>query len=202
MFLATIIALIFFLFAPNEGPSFNPFIKAVSVLETQNFKVSERFDFFDGYFELADIIIRENRDPCGLHCQDLNYRVAVQVEEGFFRLPEDVKALVKASEFEDDGTSAVTFGFEGSLQDVNQALKDLQFKPICPFADNPMKFLIITGPKENGVATGQIVSADVSDGVVVSGTKEQVILSKIVTHDYTNVHGLVQLVGKALQLVD
>lgn len=65
-----------------------------------------------------------------------------------------------------------------------------------------MKFLIITGPKENGVATGQIVSADVSDGVVVSGTKEQVILSKIVTHDYTNVHGLVQLVGKALQLVD
>lgn len=105
-------------------------------------------------------------------------------------------------EDEEDGTKAITYKFEGSLFNVNEALKEIEFKPICPFSQNPMKILIIAGPKEGGVATGQIISADVSDGVVVSGTKEKVILSKVVNHDYTNVRGKVQLVGKALKLVD
>lgn len=65
MTVSTIIAVLFLLLAPTEGPTYNPYMKAAGILEGQTFKVSERFDDFDGFFELADIIIRENREPCG-----------------------------------------------------------------------------------------------------------------------------------------
>jgi hypothetical protein len=38
-----------------------------------------------------------------------------------------------------------------------------------------MKILIVAIP-QHGVATGQIVSADIGEGVVVSGSKEKVVL--------------------------
>jgi len=52
----------------GSGPSFNPFLEVKTVLMTDPFKIDKRFVDFDGFFDIADIKIIENRKPCGKFC--------------------------------------------------------------------------------------------------------------------------------------
>lgn len=71
----TFISLAIAALGSGSGPSFNPFLEVKSELFTNPFAIDQRFIDFDGFFDIADIRIIENRKPCGHFCEDLEYKV-------------------------------------------------------------------------------------------------------------------------------
>ena len=60
--------------------------------------IDRKYLEFDGYFDIFDIIIREDTRPCGNNCNDLAYLVNLEVNKGILRLsPQNDKTFVNVT---------------------------------------------------------------------------------------------------------
>ena len=47
--------------------------------------IEDRLIHFDGFFDIFDVIIREDTSPCGRGCSELSYLVDLEVNKGVLR---------------------------------------------------------------------------------------------------------------------
>lgn len=86
MIVGVIITLLYVLIRIPAGPSFMPYITLDSDPSLQAGIIEDRFLNFDGYFDIFDVVIREDNSPCGLACSPLTYLVDLEVNKGVLRL--------------------------------------------------------------------------------------------------------------------
>lgn len=138
------------------GPSYMPNLTVGEVNEIiKPTVIDERYSTFDGYFDIFDIIIREDRRSCGSACKDLDYLISLEVNKGILRLnPAYDKSSVQITQQtaivnKDTKAQGYQLQFRGGLDYVNAALDLFEYKPQCPFdSDNTLSVKITAYPPE------------------------------------------------------
>eukprot|EP00347_Sterkiella_histriomuscorum_P022128 403331584 len=183
---APIVALFYMIVLLPKGPTYMSNLGVGQIDElVRPTLIEDRYLEFNGYFDIFDIIIREDRRPCGIQCKDLDYLINLEVNKGVLRLnPSFDKSTISITQNsavvdQNTKTQGYQLQFKGNLYDVNAALDLFEYKPACPFdTDNSLNVKITAYPKNGDYGSGQIVSADMGDSITVNGRGEHLILQK------------------------
>jgi uncharacterized membrane protein len=151
----TILATIIFCIIGVSGPTFFPYLSTSVDSSLRPIYIEERFIEFDGYFDIFDIVIREDTSMCNPKCSQIMYSVDLTVSAGTVAFDDDysksgITILVDAV----SGDSGYELKFEGFLADVNDGLSLLQYKPVCPFGSSNDFNVYITATPYGGSGSG------------------------------------------------
>lgn len=83
--------------------------------------MEERFLSFDGYFDIFDIVIREDTAACGNSCSQVSYFVELEVNKGFLRFnpaADTSKVTIIQNRVKPDNEGFI-LSFRGLLADAN-----------------------------------------------------------------------------------
>lgn len=84
---APVLALFYMIVLLPRGPSYMPNLTVGEIdMLIRPTVIEDRYLQFDGYFDIFDIIIKEDRRPCGTSCRDLDYYINLEINKGILRL--------------------------------------------------------------------------------------------------------------------
>ncbi|CDW91272.1 UNKNOWN [Stylonychia lemnae] len=200
-----VIAIFYIVVAMQPGPSFMPNLNVQQFDEIiRPANIDQKYINFDGYFDIFDIIIREDKRSCGNSCIDLAFLVSLEVNKGILRLnPEFDKDLVSITQNsvlynKDTKIQGYQLQFRGPLNGVNEALDLFEYKPLCPFdLDNTLSVRITAYPVNGQSGSGQIVYADMGSSVSINGKGEHVIMQKQINYAFDK-RSDIKVMGKLL----
>ena len=85
MILAIVMTVLYSHISLPDGPTFMPYLTNEQRANSTVALIEDRFLSFDGYFDIFDIIIWEDKKACGSSCSELSYLVTLEVNKGYLR---------------------------------------------------------------------------------------------------------------------
>ena len=127
-------------------------------------------------FDILALQINEDDSLCRPECIPLTYNVTISSIHGnvYVNIPNSKAPFVSEAKNE---LNMNLINFNGSLNDANYALKNMEFEPLCPLdSDNIIQLKVKAGAEDGLEASGQLISMAIGQYKEIKGIGQTEII--------------------------